>query len=186
VAWSGLKTLARRQGPERCRKFLRAVLGAKTTKDLRALLRERAKPLDRVLHDEAGEGLQPFFSQWQAELELARAELKGELERVPRLHGEVVFILLSADSRKVHYRARIERMSAPDARYSMLYHLLPAFDEEVGPKSIQREQNGYAERPEDELPETYSRGGRLYWTLALDAPALGCQVISGWKRQEIK
>jgi len=36
VAWSGLKTLARRQGPQRCRKFLQAVLGARQPQDVRA------------------------------------------------------------------------------------------------------------------------------------------------------
>ena len=59
-------------------------------------------------------------------------------------------------------------------------------DEEVEPKSIQREQNSYPEQAEDDLPETFSRGGRLYWTFALDVPDLGCPVISGWQRQEIK
>jgi hypothetical protein len=185
VAWSGVKTLARKQGAERCRQFFRAGLNAPTAKDVRASLHERAWPLDRLLREQAGVALDAFFSQWQQELAGARRELSEELAQLPRIRGEVSFIPLSTESRKVRYRISIEARSAPPARYSFLYHQLPALDEEVLPTSIQREQNRVAQ-PEGELPEAYSRGGRLYSTFEVEVPALGCAVISGWTRQEIK
>jgi len=86
----------------------------------------------------------------------------------------------------VHFRLTVEPPPGQDVRYSFLYDSLEAFDEEVDPNSIRREQNTFGQRPEADLPETYSRGMRLYWTLALQVPALGCQVVSGWNRQEIQ
>lgn len=184
VAWSGLKTLARRQGTEQCRSFLRAVLGAHEPKDIRASL--RAKPLDQILREQAGEGALAFFEQWTEELAVTRQSLAGELAQLPRLGGEITFIRISTESRKVRFRLRIQPSPMQETRYSFLYNLLEAFDEEVLPSAIRREQNSYGVAPEAELPETYSRGGRLYWTLAMEVPALGCQVISGWNRQEIR
>jgi hypothetical protein len=184
VAWSGLKTLAKRQGPEGCQRFLRAVLGTREPKDVRASL--RPIPWEQILREQSAVSAAIFFEQWQQELAVARHGLAGELARLPRLRGEVNFIPLSSESRKVRFRLTIAPPPAPEARYSFLYSPLEAFDEEVGPHSIRREQNNYGQHPAGELPETYSRGGRLYWTLALPVPALGCQVVSGWNRQEIR
>ena len=92
---------------------------------------------------------------------------------------------MSAASRKVRFHVKLDPLPAAEAHYSFLYCLLPAFDEEVEARSLQREQNLYPRNPEAELPETYSRGQRLYWTFALDVPALGCQVVSGYSRQEV-
>jgi hypothetical protein len=183
VAWSGLKSLARRKGEERCQRFIQSILAA-STKDIRAVF--KLEPLDGLLRKHAGEGLREFFEQWQNDLADIRPALAKELAIIPRLHGQVDSLPLSADSRKVRFRARIEPPPAADARYSFLYRLLPAFDEEISPKSIDRIQNSYAQRPEDELPGTFSRGARLYSTVSIDAPALGCAVISGWRREELR
>jgi uncharacterized Fe-S cluster-containing radical SAM superfamily enzyme len=101
------------------------------------------------------------------------------------LNGQVTVLPLSADSRKLRFRAIIDPPPKSEVRYSFLYQRLAVFDEEISTKSLQREQNNYAQSPEAELPETYSRGQRLCWTVALDLPALGCQVTSGFNRQEI-
>jgi hypothetical protein len=184
VAWSGLKSLARRQGEERCRRFIQSVLAARDPKDIRVVF--KTKPLDGLLRQHAGEGLQDFFERWQSDLAAVRPALAKDLAKLPRLHGQVDSLPLSANSRKVQFRVNIEPLPAADASYSFLYHRLPAFDEEVSPKSIERVQNSYAHRPEDELPGTYSRGTRLYSTFSLDVPALGCAVISGWRREELQ
>jgi hypothetical protein len=183
VAWSGLKTLARRQGLERSRVFLRAVLGAQIPKDFRVLLRDTS--WDHRLRDQVGENTETFLNQWQAELASARHRLKGELAQLPRLSGQVFVVPLSAESRKVQFRLRIEPAPAGDVRYSFLYQQLSFFDQEADVKSLQREQNSYTHSPAAELPETYARGQRLRWTFALEVPALGCQVISGYTRQDI-
>ena len=186
VAWSGLRTLARRQGPDRCQRFLRGVLGTKVRKDIRALWHERTAPVEHLLKDEAGLGLQPFFAQWQAELVGARRSLSNELAQVPRLRGQVRFVPLSAESRQLRYRVALDRAPERPARYSFLHHELPFFNEEVESRSIRREQHTYDPQAENELPETFSRGARLYCTFALEVPALGCEVVSGWTRQEVK
>jgi hypothetical protein len=184
VAWSGLRSLARHQGEEQCRRFIQAVLAADDPKDLRVLLRPAT--LDQLLRQRAGEGLQDFFEQWQKELAAMRPGLADDLAQLPRLRGQVDFLPLSPESRKVRFRADIKPLPAPNARYSFLYRRLPGFDDEISPKSIERVQDSYAQRPEDELPGAFSRGARLYSTFALEVPALGCTVISGWRRDELR
>jgi hypothetical protein len=92
---------------------------------------------------------------------------------------------LSATSRKVRFHAIVNPAPVSDVHYSFLYEQLTGFDEELSAKSFQREQNSYVQSPEAELPGTYSRGQRLCWTMALDVPALGCQVVSGYNREQI-
>jgi hypothetical protein len=186
VAWSGLRTLARRDGADACQRFSRRVLGRQPPKDVRASLAEATATMDTILRHETGVTLAAFFVQWQEDLAAARRTLADDLKALPRIKGELTFLPLSPDSRRVRFRANIEPVPASPVRYSMLYYLLPAFDEEVEPKSILRVQNDYAQQPQDELPETYSRGGRLFWTFSHEVPELGCPVISGWQRQEIK
>ena len=185
VAWSGLRTIARRQGPERCQRFLRAVLAGELPQDARAWLRERANPLERLLREEAGWSSAEFFAAWQADLAEARRALADDLARVPRLRGEVEFVPLSADSRRVRYRVTIDPAPGGDFSYSFVYHFLPPLDEEVKPSDLRREHQRYALTREAELPENVSRGARLFSAFALKVPALGCEVVSGWTRREI-
>lgn len=185
VAWSGLDTLARQAGPERARRFVKSVLGAEVPQDVRALWHERAAPLERLLAEEAGVTWDAFWARWQEDLTRARRELAGELAALPRLRGEVRFNVLSKDSREAAYRVRIEPAPPPGTRYSLLHHELPVFDEEVAPQLLRREHQPYATRSAGTLPGGFSRGGRLYWTFALDVPALGGEVISGWRREVI-
>jgi hypothetical protein len=183
VAFSGLKTLVRRQGSDQCRQFLRSVLGSRKPKDFRVLLEDTS--WERHLRRQTGKRPEDFFRVWQEELALARQSLVGELAGLPRLSGQVTFVPLSAESRKVRFRVVLEPSPGSDVRYSFLFQQLPALDEEAEVKTLQREQNSYLQSPEAELPETYARGQRLRWTFAVDVPALGCQVVSGYIRQDI-
>jgi hypothetical protein len=185
VAWSGIHTLAVHHGSKGCQQFLRAVLGEALPKDFRAALRERRGSTERRMLEATGQDFARFFQLWEADLAQARAVLAEELARLPRIAGEVEFLPTTADSRRVRYRASLPAKTASPTRYSFLYHLLPAYDEEVSPTLIRREQHSFPEQTEDELPEAYSRGQRLYYTFALEVPALECQAISGWKRRAI-
>jgi hypothetical protein len=186
VAWSGLRTLARRQGPERCQALLRSVLGTAVPQDIRALWSESSRPMDRLLREKAGVEFAEFLAAWQEELASARAELEADLAALPKVRGEVTFVPLSTESRQVRFRVQIDRPPAAEVRYALLYHALAPFDEEVSPSDLQREQRRYPREAEGDLPESYMRGARLYWTFTLDVPALGCPVISGWRREEIR
>jgi hypothetical protein len=185
VAWSGLEVLARRAGPGRCSQFIRSVLGVDVPQDFRAPLHERSAPIERLLLSEAGITLEQFWSAWQEELTAARQELLPELSQLPKLGGTVTYVSLSPKSRQIRYRVHITPPPPDGARYSFLYHELPAFDEEVAPQSLRREQNTYPAQSEGELSDSFTRGGRLYWTFSVDVPALNCAVLSGWKREEI-
>jgi hypothetical protein len=124
--------------------------------------------------------------QWQEELASARQSLAPELAKLPRVSGQVNYVPLSAETRKVKYRVVLNPAPASETRYSFLYQTLSVLDEESQPKDLQRDQNGYAQNAEAELPESYARGQRLRWTFALDVPTLRCQVISGYVREEIR
>jgi len=186
VAWSGLKTLARRTSPDRAQQFIRSVLAAEVPKDLRALLHERATPMGRMLQSEVGLTPEQFWLLWQEELAAARRTLATELAQLPRLSGQIEFRNLSPDSRQAQYRVLIEPPPPAGTRYSLLYAELPVFDEEVAPQLLRREQSPYPGKTQRELPDSLTRGTRLYWSFELDVPALGCAVVSGWKREEIR
>jgi len=51
---------------------------------------------------------------------------------------------------------------------------------------VQWEDLEYRQAQSGELPLTHVRGSRIYWTFAVGCEALGCDVISGWRRQEIR
>jgi hypothetical protein len=186
VAWSGLVTLARSQGPERAQAFVGAVLAANTPKDFRALLHRRKNSVERLLERECGLTVSEFFSQWQRELARAREPLAAELEAIPVLVGHVEYVPLSSESRKVVYRLRMTPDIEWDGYYSFLYYNLPPFDQELDPQLVRRESSLYRTSRGGELPGSYLGGTRFSWTFAAEIPALGCRVISGWKREEIR
>ncbi|MEA3211539.1 MAG: hypothetical protein QOE70_4596 [Chthoniobacter sp.] len=68
VAWSGLRTLARRHGTEACRGFLRAVLSPAVAKDARATWHDLLHPVTGSLETAAGVRFDLFFAEWQEEL----------------------------------------------------------------------------------------------------------------------
>ncbi len=183
VAWSGLVTLARREGAESCQKFLQKILGSKQSKDFRALFSKA--PWPQVLREQTRTSPQTFFQQWREELASAHLLFGEELAQLPRLRGKVNFMPVSASSRKVKFRIIVDPVPVSDVRYSFLYQQVTGFNEELSAKSFQREQNSYLHSPKAELPGTYSREQRLCWTVALYVPALGCQVISGFNRDQI-
>jgi len=184
MAWSGLKTLARRQGSDQCQKFLRAVLGARQSQDFRVLFKSNS--WEHHLREQTKAAPESLVLQWQEELASARQSLAPELAKLPRVSGQVNYVPLSAETRKVKYRVVLNPAPASETRYSFLYQTLSVLDEESQPKDLQRDQNGYAQNAEAELPESYARGQRLRWTFALDVPTLRCQVISGYVREEIR
>jgi hypothetical protein len=183
VAWSGLKTLARRQGAEGCRRFLRGMLGGSEPKDFRVLL--NGKTWEGHLHEQFGQTPEAFFGNWQQELATVRNSLAGQLAALPRLNGKATFISVSGDSRRARFRLAVDPPPGSEVRYSLLYERMTAFDEEVELNKLQREQDSYPKTTELELPQTYSRGQRLYWAFGMDVPALGCQVVSGFAREEV-
>jgi hypothetical protein len=186
VAWSGLTTLSRQQGSERCQAFLRSMLGRAVDNDVRAWFTDRRYGLEDQLELTAGVRWPEFLKAWQAELDAARGQLP-ELARLPRLTAQVTFEPLSPDTRVVKYRVTIEPPPPQDdSRVALLYASLGVFDEPVDPRDWEREEFDFSVEQEGELPGTRARGDRFISTLSLEVHELGCAVISGWSRQEIR
>jgi len=144
--------------------------------------------MESQLEKRAGIPLQQFMQEWHAELETALAELSTELGELPRLQGEVSFKTLSPVSRAVSYRVNVRPASvinATTSRLTLLHANLEGMDVEVAPNALSREEINFASETLHQLPGTWSHGDRLYWTFSLEVPELGCEVISGWNRQEV-
>ena len=68
-----------------------------------------------------------------------------------------------------------------------LRHLdLPLFDVEINPDAVRSEDRFLPLVADVDLPGTYAPGARLAWTFALHSEVLGCEVLSGWKRQVVR
>ncbi|HEX4998632.1 MAG TPA: hypothetical protein VFY29_10415 [Terriglobia bacterium] len=187
VAWSGLDVLSRHQGPERTRQFLQAVLASPAPKDVRALAFEWQNGVDVQLERIAGVPASRFLTMWREELDAARSALQADLARLPRLDGALLFAPLSPETRTAQYRVAFEPAPAADApRVTLLHADLSGFSASVAPQELQREDIDVIHASSGELDGTWSRGARVYWTFSAEVTDLGCDVISGWKSQDIE
>jgi hypothetical protein len=186
VAWSGLNALARRQGERQCQAFLRSVLGRRVPDNVRAWFQERRNPPGLLLQRHAAVSWPEFLNDWQSELDAARREVSEAVMRLPRLTGELTFQPLTSDTLVVKYRVAMEPAAAIHSRVALVYAEIGAFNQELQPQDWQREEFDFTLEPQGELPGTRARGERIISTFSLDLKELGCTVISGWKRQEIR
>jgi hypothetical protein len=139
-----------------------------------------------LLESRAGVSQAEFVQAWLQALARARAHHAPALARLPRPQGSIEFVPLSGSTRAVRYQVQIEPAPAPGTRYWVYYDELPVLDEEVDLTKVHRVGNTFPEGAGGELPGTFAVGTRLYWTISLRVPELGCDVVSGWQRQEVR
>lgn len=186
VACSGLETLERLVRPEDFRSFIRATLAVAAPKDWRALGAAGGAPLHKALTEKCGITPVDFFQRWQQDLDTARQQHRGILERLPVLETEVEVERLSGVSRRLLYSISIDPSPEPATVTTFYYLNLPPFDEEVDERVLLREQNTYGITPgQREVPGGYSRHQRFYYTGACKSAELRCDIISGWKRMTL-
>ncbi len=192
MAWSGLRTIERARGAEACRDFLRNVLGRRLPQDVRAVWRDRGTVGAR-LRRAAGWTETELLAAWNGELKAARAELAAELAKVPRPALDLKLVAATPETVVVRYRvgfgfAPVVSAAAGEVEYRLRYLELPplneALEEDLLKDELHREVLEQA--GEHELPATFPRGGRLVAGAAVFAPALGCDVISGWRRVTVE
>lgn len=186
VAWSVLEVIEQQAGPNSCRAFLQAALGQAPPKDARVLFNDQRKSGMELLQQCTGLAEGEVLARWEEQLTLVTEAMAPALKTLPRIRGEARFEALSPSSRKVTYRARIEPAPTKGTRYSFLHYELPPMDEEVDDRDVVREQQAYPDTEANELEGTFSVGSRVYYTFALRVPELECQVISGWRREEVR
>ena len=190
MAWSGLHTLARARGPEACRDFLRSVLGRRLPQDVRAVWRDRGTVAAR-LKRATGWTEKELLVAWNRELGVARAALAGELAKVARPELKLKLVAATPETVVVRYRVGFApAVSSPagEVEYRLRYLELPPLNEVLEEDLLKDElhREVLEKAGEHELPATFPRGGRLVVGAAVFVPALGCDVISGWRRVTVE
>lgn len=186
VAFSGLRILAEIQGPDRARTLLRSVLALDVPYDARALLHRIAHPLDSLFPEKAGVGYDAFIEQWNEALEATRGTREAELARLPKLEGAVEYEDVTPATRRLRYRVRVTAEFPPGARCRFLHVDLGPLDKEIEPTDVRFEEHDCRALADGViLPGTLGRGSRLGWTFSMDVAPLGCEVLTGWVRQEV-
>lgn len=190
MAWSGLSTIERVRGHFECRKFLQAVLGPRLPQDVRAVWRDQTPVGDRLKRAN-GWTERELIAAWNGELNKARAALATELAQVPRPALDLKLVAATPETVVVRYRvgfAPAGSSATGEVEYRLRYLELPplneALEEDLLKDELHREV--LAKAGEHELPATFPRGGRLVAGVAMFTPALGCDVISGWRRMTVE
>ncbi|MBL9135148.1 MAG: hypothetical protein JNK85_04740 [Verrucomicrobiales bacterium] len=186
VAWSGLRALERRRGGDALRQVLRRALGVVRPVDGRVLWLESEGAFDTALENAAGWEWQAWIAGWNEDLDASRGRLSNTLAAIPTLECQVGFENLSAESRLLNYQVRFQPPDSAVGAWSFLHAELPAVDVEIPPQLVQRERHGRPGDGMESLPGTISVGARIATTAALEVPALGCEVIAGWTRHEVR
>lgn len=186
VAWSGLRALERRKGGDALREVLRRTLGVVRPVDGRVLWMDRDGAFSAALELAAGMERDAWLAAWNEEIEGVRSRLEEPLAGLPRIQCTVSFEPLSPESRMLKYQVHWEPSPSPRAAWSFLHAELSAVDTEILPTSVQRERHGHGGEPVGTLPGSMAVGLRIATTAAIEVPALGCEVIAGWKRHDVR
>ena len=183
VAWHGLISLRRMKGEAACRAFLQAMLDCGVPGDVRGVWHEWQNPLSELIVRETELPYEKFVALWSGDLRTLELARENDLALVPKMAGTVSFKSISATTRVVHFEFTSD--PAP-SRFTFLHAKLTPFDEEVPASAIHREELQYDNDRRSDLPGTYARGTRFYATFAVRVERLGCEIISGWTRKEMR
>ncbi len=186
VAWYGLISLRKSQGEPACRAFLQAMLDCEVPGDLRGVWHEWRNPLPKVMACEGGLPYEKFMENWLDELKALRLSRAEDLASIPKLNGSVRFKALSAATRIVAFDFTSAPPLPPRSRFTLIHAELPPFDDQVPASVLHREELQYERERSGELPGSYDRGTRFLSTFAVQVERLGCEIISGWTRQEMR
>ena len=183
VAWNGLISLRRMKGETACRAFLQAMLDCGVPGDVRGVWHEWQNPLSELIVRETELPYEKFVALWSGDLRTLELARGNDLALVPKMAGTVSFKSISATTRVVHFEFTSD---PPPSRFTLLHAELAPFDEEVPASAIHREELQYDNERRSDLPGTYARGTRFYATFAVRVEQLGCEIISGWTRKEMR
>jgi len=184
VAWSGLMSLRESRGEPSCRAFLQTMLDCDVPGDARGVWHEWRNPLPKVMARDAGLPYDQFTAAWSNELETRRQSRTEDLARIPKLSGTIRFASTSASTRIVQFDIKSD--PPPASRFTLIHVKLPPFDDELKVSELHREEFQYDSEPSGELPGSFARGTRFGSTFAVWVEQLGCEIISGWTRREMR
>ena len=76
--------------------------------------------------------------------------------------------------------------AAEDTNITVRFEELSVYDAWESDRLTESQIELYEPEKTITLTDTFAAGGRLRWTTSVFVPQLGCDVISGWRRQEVK
>ncbi|HSR66807.1 MAG TPA: hypothetical protein VLU25_02605 [Acidobacteriota bacterium] len=185
LAHSGLTALRQRCGPEGVQDFLRRVLAADVPRDFRALWRIGPTRPATALRESCGVSLDELIEEWNRLL-LDNARQSGAfLQSIPRLVLEFEPEEFSPLSRGLQYRLSVMPPPPQPLFLEIRYGRLQGLEVRKDIAKLQLQLVRYPSQLQGILPGTYTPGERLYAAALLYVPLLGCNVVSGWRVQEV-
>ena len=180
----GLKSLAEKHDKATCREFLDFVLHDKATDDARVFYNEWVHSVKSAAR-KIGSDRPTVIQDWVAEVTRLSESHSEELEELPRIDGEIKLVRLSKETRSLEYSFQ----STPppqDGWFELRHVILEPFETEIDDYAVVNEKFLFENDADGESYETFSRGDRFAWTIVVDVERLGCEVITGWKYQEVE
>ncbi|CAM2066793.1 ABC transporter permease [Sulfidibacter corallicola] len=186
VAWVGVQELLDHSDPGALQAVFREKLGRPPERDFRAFFHELANPIGEVIFEHTDVDYGDLVARWSERLARSRTERAEALATIPRLEAELNARTLSEKTRRLAIRLRSPDDLSPETRVQLRYLRLPRYEWLIPPRDVRVEELPAPTALEwVDLPETYSVRTRFAWTVSLYVEALGCPIISGWRRMEV-
>lgn len=184
MAWNGLESIKSRTSENQIRRFLQRILDPDVPSDIRSTVHIYTNSVRRVAKQELKLNDSDIFELWVARAKEVMNSHDAALEKIPELNGSVKYEKISTGSRKVSFE--FDCVPPPeDGKFFVKYTELPLFDFEIAKSDEQVETLFYDKHNRSSLGPTFSRRSRFMYTFAVFSDVLGCELISGWRREEM-
>lgn len=185
VAYVGLQTIADQTNDSTCHKFLEFVLHDRATEDVRVFYNEWVHSVKNASRSVLNSDRQTVVSDWVEVVSRLVEKNEDSLSELPRLGGTIDLESLSSETRSLDFAFQSTPPPA-DGWFELRHIRLDPFEMEIDEYKTVTEKFLFNKDANGEAYETFSRGDRLAWTFVVDVERLGCEVITGWKYQEVE
>ncbi|MGB7346775.1 MAG: hypothetical protein WBD20_21315 [Pirellulaceae bacterium] len=185
VGCSGLVYAERKYGPERLQQFLQRVLRLGQPSDFRADWDQFRHPIDTIWKQTMGDDYRDFVAEWANELQLERLTFSETMRLVPQVSAKARWIAKSTITHELEVTPTCDPAPA-DGNVSVQHEEIGIFDTWTNDENVESQVEIYEPGKPIVVKDTFAAGDRMRWTVSVFSPELGCDVISGWQRQEVE
>jgi hypothetical protein len=185
LACSGLVFAERKYGTEKLRTFLQEAMRTDQPGDARADIDQLRRPIAEVWKQTIGSDYREFLRDWIDELDALTKRYGDKLDAIPRLTSQAVFVPRSTSTYELAITPRC-LPAAEDGNITVRFEEISVFDAWESNRLTESRTELYEPEKTITLADTFAVGGRIRWTTSVFVPQLDCDVISGWRHQEVK